>query len=72
MARLHLNMGVPYFIDRDFEELANPRGLQVGLCAGVMLWCCCCGGGGSSCSTAQRCPVLPAGHTYRLIDIITH
>ena len=32
MARLHLNMGVPYFIDRDFEELANPRGLQVGLC----------------------------------------
>lgn len=30
MARLHLNMGVPYFIDRDFEDLANARGLQVG------------------------------------------
>ena len=30
MARMHLRMGVPYFIDRDFEELANARGLQVG------------------------------------------
>lgn len=29
MARMHLRMGVPYFIDRDFEELASARGLQV-------------------------------------------
>lgn len=26
---MHLRMGVPYFIDRDFEELANAKGLQV-------------------------------------------
>ena len=29
MARLHLNLGVPHFIDRDFEALANAKGLQV-------------------------------------------
>lgn len=28
MARMHLAMGVPYFIDRDFTELADARGLQ--------------------------------------------
>jgi cytochrome c oxidase assembly protein Cox11 len=31
MARQHLRMGVPHFIDRDFEELANAKGLQVWL-----------------------------------------
>ena len=29
MARRHLDMGVPYFIDREFEELASARGLRV-------------------------------------------
>lgn len=30
MARRHLDMGVPFFIDRELSEVANPRDLQVG------------------------------------------